>query len=197
MDRIEDNVNHNDVIDFSMFEVKYPVRKYSKGNSFLLKFADIDSKDYTYLPVFQNQSSVVSSNYKVDDKTTPIEINALPLPHTSRNGVQTAHAFENNNSKMYLVPYNGLVGGNNYSLPINEYLIPAVHKSYWEKWFDFRINSVNYIWSFKCYVEQLESLTSKSKIRAYENTHILKVINKTEIATDQFEVEFDSQTIRV
>ena len=166
MDRIEDNVNHNDALDFSMFEVKYPVRKYSKGNSFLLKFSDIDSKEYTYLPVFQNQSSVVSSNYKVDDKTTTIEINALPLPHTSRNGVQTAHAFENNNSKMYLVPYNGLVGGNNYSLPINEYLIPAVHKSYWEKWFDFRINSVNYIWSFKCYVEKLESLTSKSKIRA-------------------------------
>jgi len=197
MDRIEDNVNHNDALDFSMFEVKYPVRKYSKGNSFLLKFSDIDSKEYTYLPVFQNQSSVVSSNYKVDDKTTTIEINALPLPHTSRNGVQTAHAFENNNSKMYLVPYNGLVGGNNYSLPINEYLIPAVHKSYWEKWFDFRINSVNYIWSFKCYVEKLESLTSKSKIRAYENIHILKVINKTEIAPDQFEVEFDSQTIRV
>lgn len=197
MDRIEDNVNHNDVIDFSMFEVKYPVRKYSKGNSFLLKFADIDSKDYTYLPVFQNQNSIVSSNFKVDDKTTTIEINALPLPHTSRNGVQTAHAFENNNSKMYMVPYNGLVGGNNYSLPINEYLIPAVHESNWRKWFDFRINSVNYIWSFKCFIEQLEGLNSKVKIRAYENTHILKVKNKTEIAPDQFEVEFDSQTVRV
>ncbi|GAB3708756.1 hypothetical protein [Flavobacterium koreense] len=197
MDRIEDNVNHNDVIDFSMFEVKYPVRKYSKGNSFLLKFADIDSKDYTYLPVFQNQNSIVSSNFKVDDKTTTIEINALPLPHTSRNGVQTAHAFENNNSKMFLVPYNGLVGGNNYSLPINEYLIPAVHESNWKKWFDFRINSVNYVWSFKCFIEQLEGLNSKVKIRAYENTHILKVINKTEIAPDQFEVEFDSQTVRV
>lgn len=197
MDRIEDNVNHNYVIDFSMFEVKYPVRKYSKGNSFLLKFADIDSKDYTYLPVFQNQSSIVSSNYKVDDKTTTIEINALPLPHTSRNGVQTAHAFENNNSKIYLVPYNGLVGGNNYSLPINEYLIPAVHETNWRKWFDFRINSVNYVWSFKCFIEQLEGLNSKVKIRAYENTHILKVINKTEIAPDQFEVEFDSQTVRV
>lgn len=197
MDKIEDNINHNDVIDFSMFEIKYPVRKYSKGNSFLLKFQDIDSKDYTYSPVFHNQSSIVSSNYKLDDKTTTIEINALPLPHTFINGVQTAHAFENNNSKMYLVPYNGLVGGNNYSLPINEYLIPAVHKIYWQKWFDFRINSVNYIWSFKCYVEQLEGLFSKSKIRAYENTHILKVINKTEIAPDQFEVEFDSQTIRV
>jgi len=197
MDRIEDNVNHNDVIDFSMFEVKYPQRKYSKGNSFLLKFADIDSKEYNYLPVFQNQSSVVSSNYKVDDKTTTIEINALPLPHTSRNGVQTAHAFENNNSKMYLVPYNGLVGGNNYSLPINEYLIPAVHESNWRKWFDFRINSVNYVWSFKCYYYPLKDLNSKVKIRAYENTHILKVINKTEIAPDYFEVEFDSQTIRV
>ncbi|WP_298119302.1 hypothetical protein [Flavobacterium sp.] len=197
MDRIEDSVNHNDALDFSMFEVKYPVRKYSKGNSFLLKFSDVESKEFTYLPVYQNQNSVESANFKIDDKTTPIEINALPLPHTSRNGVQTAFAFENNNSKMYLVPYDGLVNSNNYSLPINDYLIPAVHKKYWEKWFDFRINSVNYIWSFKCYVDKLNDLTTKSKIRAYENTHILKLVNKTEYAPDQFDVEFDSYTVRV
>jgi len=52
MDKIEDNINFNTQTDLSEFDVKYPTRKFSTGISFLLKFQDIESKDYSYLPIF-------------------------------------------------------------------------------------------------------------------------------------------------
>lgn len=196
MDPIEDNINFDTQIDLNEFNAEYPTRKYSQGNSFLLKFQDIDSKDYSFKPIFHSRDLIASTGYKTDDKTTTIEVAALPLPLLTRDGVQTAHAFESNNAKIYIVPYDGLSNGNNLSKPIDDYLIPEIHKKYWKKWFNFRINSVNYTWSFKTFIEKLD-FTSKQKIYAYDQHHIIKSINRTEIAPNEFEVELETQSINI
>lgn len=195
MNPIEDEINYDADLDLSFTEVKYPLRKFSQGSSFLLKFQDIDNKDYTFLPVFQNQSSVVNSNYVTDDKTTTIEVNALPLPLLTRNEVQTAYALESNNAKVFLVKYDGIFNGNNLAQSNSDYLIPAVHLAYWTKWFQFRINAHGFNWRFKVWNETILNLKAKTKIFAYKRVHIIKTINKTEVQPDLFEIELDCEAL--
>jgi hypothetical protein len=193
MNPIEEEINYQNVEDLQFTEVKRPLRKFSQGTSFLLKFADIDNKDFNFLPVFHSKESVVNSNYVANDKTTTIEINALPLPLLTRKGLQTAFALETNDSKVFLVPYNGLYNGNNLAQPIVEYELPAVHLQYWKGWFNFRINSHGFIWPFKAWNVQIMNLKAKTKIFAYKKFHIIKTINRTEVEPNLYEVEIETE----
>ena len=193
MNPIEDEINYHHVEDLQFTEVKRPLRKFSQGTSFLLKFSDIDNADFKFLPVFHSKEAVVNSNYVTNDKTATIEINGLPLPILTRNGSQTAFALENNDSKVFLVPYNGIYNGNNLAQPIDNYLLPAVHLQYWKKWFNFRINSHGFLWSFKAWNEQILNIKVKSKIFAYKKFHIIKTINKTEIKPSLYEIEIETE----
>lgn len=195
MNPIEHEINYGDTIDLRFSEVKKPLRKFSQGKSFLLKFQDIDNKDFTFLPVFQSQAGIVNSGYVTDDKTTTIEINGLPLPLLTRGTSQSAYALEQNNSKAYLVCYDGLYNGNNLAKPNTDYLVPAVHLAYWLKWFSFRINSPGFNWSFKSWNEIIMNLKVKTKIFAYQRVHIIKTINKTEIKPDLFEIDIETEAL--
>jgi hypothetical protein len=196
MDKIEGEINYSNAIDLSFTEVKKPLRKFQQGMSFLLKFQDIDNKDFSFLSVFHNRDGYVSANYTTDEKTNTIEIMALPLPKLNRVGVNTAFALENNNSKVYLVPYTGLINGNNYSQPNDDYLLPIVHSNYWQKWFNFRINAQLFQWPFLAWNEKILDLKVKSKIFAYNNFHIIKTLNKTEIKPDLFEIEIETESLK-
>lgn len=193
MNPIEYEINYQNTEDLQFTEVKRPLRKFSQGTSFLLKFADIDNKDFEFLPVFHSKEAVVNSNYVTNDKTTTIEINALPLPLLTKNGVQTAYALEQNDSKVFLVPYAGLYNGKNLAQPIEEYELPAVHLQYWKKWFNFRINSHGFTWNFKAWNEQILNLKAKTKIFAYKKFHIIKTVNRTEINSNLYEVEIETE----
>lgn len=195
MNRVEFEINYGDAIDLSFTEVKKPFRKFSQGISFLLKFTDIESTEYKYLPVFQNINGVVNDSYVTDDKTTTIEINALPLPLLTRTAIQSAHAFEQNNSKVYLVVYDGIYNGNNLDKPNSDYLIPSVHLFYWVKWFSFRINSHGFNWVFKAWQEKIATLKVKTKIYAYNKVHIIKTINRTEIRPELFEIDIETESL--
>lgn len=196
MDKIESNINHNNAIDMQVYEVKTPRRKYHTGTSFELKFQDIDNKDYPFVPVFHSHNQIVNTGYTTNEKTNTIEIQALPLPHLNRNSLMSAYAFENNDSKVYLVPYNGLVNNKNLSQPNDAYLLPVIHLGYWKKWFDFRIKAIGYAWAFKAFEVNILNLKSKVKIYAYGNTHIIKTIQRTEIATELYNIEIETESLR-
>ena len=195
MNPIEDQINYEDAVDLSFTEVRRPQIKFSQGISFLLKFQDIESKDYKYLPVFHDKENYVNSNYTITEKTTTIEIAALPLPMLSRKNIQTAYALEGNDSKTYLVVYDGLYNGNNLAKPIDEYLLPEIHLAYWLKWFNYRINARGFTWGFTAWNEDLLSLKAKSKIFAYNKHHIVKSINKTEVVEDSYDVEIEVESL--
>jgi hypothetical protein len=195
MNPIEYEINYQDAEDLQFTEIKKPLRKFSKGISFLLKFADIDNKEFKFPPVFHSKESIVNSNFIVNDKTTTIEINALPLPLLTRNGRQTAYALESNDSKVFLVPYDGLYNGNNLAKPIDDYHLPSVHLQYWKKWFDFRINSHGFIWAFATWNEKIINLKAKMKVFAYNKYHVVRNINKTEVKPDLFEIEIETESL--
>ncbi len=193
VNKVEEKFNSPAIKDFSMHDQLKPVRKFKQGISFLLKFQDIESKEYEYKKVFQNKDNVMYTGYTSDaEKTSTIEINGLPLPLLTR-GVKTAHAFEQNSSKVYIVPYNGLTGGLNVSLPITDYLLENVHPLYWYLWFKFRINSKTFEWNFISDKEEFINLTVKDMIHAYRNFHFIKSLTKTEIKPGLFEYELETE----
>lgn len=196
MNKVEDQINYNDAFDLSAFEVKDPPRRFKKGYSFLLKFQDAENDfGYIFEQVFQSASGIQNVGFKTDQKTSPIEINALPLPLIEREGVTTAHAFETNESKLYAVLYPGLTNGRNIAKSNEDILLPAVHLASWFKWFSFRINAQEYRWNFKAWAEQLIGLKAKGKIFAYGRYHIVKRIQKKEIQPDLYEVEIEHETL--
>lgn len=193
MNPIENEINYRDPVDLQFTETKKPYRKFQQGTSFLLKFEEIDNKEFKYLPVYQDREQILNANYVENDKTIPIEINALPLPLFTRENIQTAYALESNDSKVYLVHYDGLVNGNNYAQTEEPYLLPSVHLAYWRKWFDFRINAHSFKWTFKAWEEQVLGLKAKAKSYAYNRYHIIKTINRTEIKPKLYEIEIESE----
>lgn len=195
MNKIEGEINYDNAIDLSAFEVKYPLRKFKKGISFLKKFSDFDSKEYSFLPVFQDANGIVNSSFATTDKTQTIEVNALPLPLLVRNGVQTAHAFESNSSKPYAVFYQGLTEGLNLTQDPFDMLIPQVHETNSRKWFETRINSQEFTWPIRMFVEEFLKIKTDSKIYAYGRYHIVKTLNDTEVEPDEFEIEIETVTL--
>lgn len=195
MNKVESKINYDDAIDLSAHEVKFPLRKFQKGKSFLLKFQDVDSKDYTFLPVFQSTNGTFNSSFVPNEKTTTIEVNALPLPLLVRNGVQTAHAFQSDNSKPFAVIYDGLTSGLNLAKDPFDILIPQVHQTNYKKWFQLQINAQEFKWPLRMFAEEYQKLKSNSKIFAYNRYHVVKNINDTEVAPDEFEIELETVTL--
>lgn len=179
--------------DFSAFEIMEPLRKLQKGYSYVLKFQDVNSKEYSFVPVYHSYDTISNSGYVVNEKTTEIQINGYPLPLAFRNGVQTAHAFEESNDKIQLVIYDGLTSGLNLSKDPNDLLLPSVHDNFWKKFFNRRINSQPFTWNFLADSFEILGLSVKDKLSCYSNIHLIKTISKTEIEPEIFEVEIETE----
>jgi hypothetical protein len=195
MNKITARKTTQDTIDLQIYESRLLSRKLQKGLSFLLKFSDIENKDFNFQSVFQNKSGVVGTNFLVDAKTKTIEINALPLPNFFRNGIQTAYAFEENDSKLFLVNYTGLIQGNNVTAINTDILLPAIHPTNWFDWFNARINAVTFKWSFRANALDVFKLSTKTDVFAYQNNHIVKSLQRTEIEEEILEIEIETESL--
>ncbi len=196
MNQIQKNVESNDPMDLQFSEIRNPIRKFKKGTSFYLKFADIESKVYKYDNVFHSAAGVITENIVTDTKTSTIEINAIPLPQLNREGIETAHAFEISDSRVLALQYTGLRDGVNTTGPTTNLLLPAVHFSYWKKWFDFRIKSVGFKWLFRTEKVNLDGLHIKREVYAYKHSHLIKSMTRTEIEPNLYEIEIETEAKR-
>lgn len=184
------------VIDLSGFEVKFPKRPFSRGNSFLLRYQDPGTEDYTFAEVFQDASGTATTGFvKDDEKTTETEINALPLPLLFRNNVQTVHAFSEDAGKPYLVLYDGLSNNLNLAKDPAELQIPYIHERHHYNWNLARINGTSVTWTFLAYEEQIRGLNHKSRVHAYRRLHQVKALQKTQVSPGLYEVEIQTEII--
>lgn len=128
-----------------------------------MQFQEVDTKDYKFLPVFQNNTGISNDSYVKDEKTNEITINALPLPLMKRSEVQTAHAFLTDTSKIFGVLYGGLTAGLNVGQDPDPISIPSCHQKHHKEWFDFRINSQVFVWSFQAFYEDIKTCLGSQK----------------------------------
>ena len=66
-------------------------------------------------------------------------------------------------------------------------------QNFWKKWFDRRINSQTFQWSFLADSFDLLDKSVKDKINCYSCIHLIKSISKTEIEPEIFEVEIETE----
>jgi len=196
MNFLENEMNYNDAIDLSDFEVLTPKKEFNRLDSFLLKYTAPSNEDFSYLPVFQNKDLILNDETNVNDLTEKLEIDILPLPQkASALGIHhSAFSFDlGGASKIYIALYNGLTSGLNLTQDPAPILIPNLHSLHYYKWFSFRLNAVRYNWMFKMYIEQLSPIAKK--VYAYGRYHLIKTIEKTQVSDDLFEVEIETETL--
>lgn len=194
MNFLEDQINYNDAIDLTNFEVLKPKREFNKLKSKLLKFKNPGIKSSFYLPVYQDKNQIVFNELNVTDLTDKIELDILPLPQKSEFFVETAHLFEyEGNNKMYFMLYDGLQNTRNITVDPDELLLPNIHSNYHQNWFSFLLNAIGYTWLFKMFLEQVVKI--KKKCFAYGRYMVIKSIDKTQVSEDLFEVEIEAETI--
>lgn len=194
--KIQNHMDFDDLISLEEYERKSKNRKFQQGISFLLKFADIEDSKFSYEKVFQDVNGVQIQNYKTTKKTNTIEINALPLPLDRIRNFETASAFENSETKLYIVRYQGLTEGSNKTLSPEPLLLPQIHATNYLKWFDFRINAISFTIVFNAFSNKVKDLNSKSKIFMYDKLHYIKSITKTQVSPDSLEVEIITESIK-
>jgi hypothetical protein len=143
--------------------------------------------------VFHSVNGVVTEKYKTDEKTSEIQINGYPLPVVNFGGITTAHAFEEVSDKLQLVIYDGLTNGLNLAKNSDELLLPNIHTAFWKKWFDRRINSHSFQWSFIADSYELLNKGIKDKINCYSCNHLIRTMSKTQLDNKLYEVEIETE----
>jgi hypothetical protein len=194
--KIQDNMDFENLTSLEEFEVKSKRRKFQQGMSFLLKFTDREESKFIYDEIYHDSKGFSTSGFTKKNDTNTIEINGLPLPLDNIRNFETASAFENSESKLYIVRYTGLSEGRNATLSPEPLLIPQIHETNHKKWFDFRINAMSFTILFSAFNNQVKDLNSKTKIFMYNKLHYIKTIIKTQASPDIVEVEIESESLK-
>jgi hypothetical protein len=182
------------IVDMTEFEQKTPQRKFNKGNSYLYQYQEVNHETYKFLPVFYSRNEQSNSNFTKDEKTTEVTVNALPLPLLFRNAIQTAHDFESDNSKLNLILYDGMVSGQNKTADPSALMMPNIFEVYHKDFISKRIDAQVFVWKFTTEIEKIYYLYNNSRLYGYNQNHIVKTLQKTEIKPGIFTVEMESET---
>ena len=197
MNYIEPQLNVDEAVDLNQFNIEKPRRKHSQGNSFLLKFKDIESDDYKPSGVFVDIDAVQIDNFKKSDKTTEIVVDAIPLPIVFRDGISTALAVDKGDSNICVVVYEGAALLDNFAQDNVGILMPATYEGHWSKWIPFRIKSQSFESVFRAYEHQIRGLSTSSKVLMYNNYHLIKTLSRTNIpGKDIYEVELELESLK-
>lgn len=184
-----------DAIDLSDFEIEKPRRIFSKGDTYLLKFQDLSSEEYTFDSIFIKQGELFINDYTTNDDTTEIIINSVPLPIATKKNITTADHFLDDKSRLKLIVFDGSTASNNLAEDVEELLIPSVYVNHFENWLNLRLNAQGFSWSFIMTDEQLRKIGIRNKVFAYKNNHVIKNINKDLVSRGIWNVELETLTI--
>jgi hypothetical protein len=179
------NVDTSQAVDLSPFEVATPERNFNRGKTFEFKTFDYDSQEYPQPKIFIFNNGYIVNNYTKNDDTEEIVVNAIALPRKVF-GVQTAHDFLNDNSKLQLVLYSGLTGGLNLAEDPEPISLLNNFLDDYQDWFNFLLTSQNMVWVFDASYEELAALKIRSIVYAYRQFHVIrKLTRKTYISSNR------------
>ena len=185
MNRIEDDLTHDEAIDLRNYEILYPVRTFEEKGSFLLKY-ETPNDDFPSIETFVSLDETITGvelEAEEDTKEVLINCNVLPVVKNGLFGGEngphiTAKIIDDSDDKASLVLFDGLKGDWNYTLPVDELQTPALIERYWRKFIFFYIRNVksNFIITGK--VADLHTLNKKSKIFIKNNFHVIESLNR-------------------
>lgn len=164
-------------IDWKQFEVDDKKRTTNLGDSFLIKFKNSEDETYPLIQTFVDQQSTLTENYITNDNTTTIEIDATPLPITSKNAQQSAFIFKDDDSGIFAALRNNSISSNS-TADMVAYQTPAITAEYYQTWLRFRISTIQYNWSFETRTRFINPFDIKRERHCYDNYHFIKKIQR-------------------
>ena len=164
-------------VNWQKFEAKDKNRTTDSGDSYLLKFKDQSNENFKLTEVFVTKSGIETENFKTNDNTKEIVINAIPLPLTSKNNQLSTTIINDDNGVIYAALRNDSTTDNN-TADMLEYYMPNVYEVDYKAFLKFRILTMQYEWAFPCLANEMEHFDIKREILAYNNNHFIKQITR-------------------
>lgn len=195
MNYIRPKAIDNVPVDMEFSEVRHPRRKFNKGKSFVLKYADSGSEEYESGAILIDGTGVTTKPFTEpkDAKTTLID--GILLPVITKSSKTTAFDHSNTTTKIQLVEYNGLQGGYNFTVVPIGLNIHELYAMHYSTWFDFLLNGVTFIWRFYATMQKLKELRVNRQLFAYGTYHIPTRLSRQKISDQNVLVEIETTAL--
>ena len=181
--------------DLQPFEIKKPKRIFNQGKTFELKFQDVTSDEYTFPSIYVDVNGTHQSPYIKKEETQTISVDAIALPLKHVGDISTADGFVDDNTKLQLVLYNGLVNGVNVASSPVALSWVNIFPVYYKSWIDFLLKAVGFKWVFNCNYEQIRDLTIKSTVFAYGQFHVVRKLSRKNVSAGVIQTEIETESI--
>ncbi|MBC7847274.1 MAG: hypothetical protein H7Y10_12355 [Flavobacterium sp.] len=180
MNKIQKKLNRALAKNLTDSEIEEPEWEFHEDREFELAFVDGKTNEtYKYDSILITGTGTTVNNYKAKTTVNTINIDALPLPVLTRNGVTTSYNFEDQPEKLRLIFMKAYEEGNKPVGFWNEkFTIPQLYENDYKDWIDFRIKSMAGTWDFVVSVEKFREITIQTLIYAYQNYHVFSEIEK-------------------
>lgn len=185
-----------EAVDLRSFQVKNNGRNLSEITSFELKYTETGNDKYPSESLYYDLNGAQLTNYSVKDDTTIIEINGIPLPIDTASSITTARMISDDENKICVAIYDGLMAGQNTTQAMDYFKIYNILEQNYKRWFEFQLKSISYTFSFRKNVTDIIQFNEKSKVYAYQNYHFISEMNVTRISPGEEEYELKTFTIR-
>jgi hypothetical protein len=197
MNRIKPQIDRSTAVEIIDTEVEEPKQLYHEERSFELMFTDGDeNKEYKYDKVFIDAAGIKTNDYSKTENTNTISINGLPLPVITRENVTTAYALDDDDSKIRLIFYNGIIpGGTPVSFDNSSFKIPNLLLFNYLEWLNFRINSIGWEWNFVISVQKFQPIKIQSLIYCYRNYHLFTEMEKERLNDEWWLITAKSESL--
>lgn len=188
------SIYNNEVHDFRNFEKTNPKIDFKTGVKYLIAYEENeDEKTLDRILIDINGSKIIKPIEKIEDIENTISIGAYPL----QIDINTVKAINQGADKINLLLYAGLQGGENYAEPPSALQLSNIYEYYYKEWITNRIKARAYAPTFTCKIEDILKLKVKDRIFMYNNYHLLQSISRQQVSKDLFEIELQTETIKV
>lgn len=195
MNLIQNEVSDSEAVDVTEFEPPKRQRKFEQAKSFVLQYEG-EFEDYDFTKIFIDQKGYLINDFQVKENTTEININAIPLPVETIDGITTAVQISDDAAKLMLVKYNGLVSGQNWTQPMPNLDCLNLYLNYWQRWINFMIHSVKFVWQIKAHPNLLINIKRKSKLFSFNNLLFVHTLNRRR-KKDVEEIDIEAYSTKI
>lgn len=195
MNLVQNEVTDSEVVDVTEFEPPKKTRKYEQAKAFVLQYEG-SYDDYQFTKVLADKTGYKVNDFAKPDNATEININGLPLPIEEKNGIKTAIQITDDAAKLLLVKYPGLLNGQNWTRETPNLDCLQLYLHHWQRWLNFMIHSVRFLWTIKGKANKLMKIGRKSKLFSFNNLLFVYSLNRVR-RRDEEEIEVEACSSKV
>lgn len=195
MNLVQNEVLNSEIVDISEFQPPAKTRKFEQAKSFLLQYEG-EFENYTFNQIYADRDGFAVNDFVKAENTEEITINGIPLPVETRDQITTAVQLSDDAAKMMIIKYDGLQNGQNWAQPYPELDTIVLFQNYWQRWLNFMIHAVKFLWTIRAHPNDLMKVKRKSKLFSFNNLMFVFALNRRR-AKDVEEVEIEAYSSKI